>query len=477
MSNKTIIILIATLLVLRFATLGLWKIADPSEARYAEISRQILLQHDWAIPPIWVNGELVPFLGKPPLYFWMTAISMKVFGFNAFAARLASFLSAVGLLLFMSEVTRRYFQPKQRLLSLLITMACPIFFFLSGTVLVDMTLSLGISGAALAYFAFLKEPSIKIKKLWSLAVFVFLAIGFLTKGPVAIILFGMPVFCWHLLHGKWQELKYHSWTIGIILFLGIALPWFIFCEQRQPGFFKYFFINENLLRYTSSNYSDRYGTGHEYPYGAAIVMMAISIGPWLIPAFFPFLKYFKKPIQQLKANPWCSFFFLSFVVNTIFWCFARQLLITYMLPMLPLFACWVALEVNDRSDRWIKWIANIMTASYLIALVIGTYSINQYKSTASFFAYMRETNKARKYVVSCCHETPYSAYFNNSGELDIHQDESVDDTIKRCLTSYPGSETFYFLCRQHHLKDISPELLKTLNPVKQTKNWILFQRK
>ncbi len=478
MSNRRIIMLIAFLLALRFATLGLWELTDPTEARYAEISRQIVLKSNWVVPKIWINGELIPFLGKPPLFFWLTASSMKLFGFNAFSARFAAFLSAAGILLLMSELTRRYFQPRQRILALLITILCPLFFFLSGAVLVDMTLSLGISGAVLAYFAFLKEESVVVKKRWSIAVFVFLGIGFLTKGPVAIAVFGMPVFCWHLLFGRWNELKHHAWLLGGMLFLGISIPWFILCEQREPGFIKYFFINENILRYTVSNYQDKYGSGHKFPHGAALVMMALSVAPWLFLAFSPFSRYFKNPIQKLRADPWRSFFLLGFVVNTLFWCFARQLLITYMLPMVPLFACWLALELgDDKNDRPLKWTVTATIIAYLIVLPAGIYGANEYASTAPFFKFMRERHADGKYIVSACRKTPYSAYFNNKGELDIHPKESCDGTIERCLALYPQSKPLYFLCRRRYLKRIPTRLMKSLEIIKQSKAWVLYKRK
>ncbi|MCK5664688.1 MAG: glycosyltransferase family 39 protein, partial [Thiotrichaceae bacterium] len=62
---------------------------DPTEARYAEIPRLIIETGNWIMPPFDYG---VPFWGKPPLTFWLTAISFKLFGYSEFAARLPVFL-------------------------------------------------------------------------------------------------------------------------------------------------------------------------------------------------------------------------------------------------------------------------------------------------------------------------------------------------------------------------------------------------
>src|SRR5512142_804899 len=65
---------------------------DPDEGRYAEIAREMLLLKDWLIPHL----NLLPYLEKPPLVYWLTALSFKVLGFSELAARLPSALCALG---------------------------------------------------------------------------------------------------------------------------------------------------------------------------------------------------------------------------------------------------------------------------------------------------------------------------------------------------------------------------------------------
>src|SRR5665647_2501274 len=83
---------LAVLVAGRIATLGLYPLLDTTEARYAEIARKMVELNDWITP--WFDYG-VPFWGKPPLSFWMTAVSFTLFGINEFAARLPHFLGAL----------------------------------------------------------------------------------------------------------------------------------------------------------------------------------------------------------------------------------------------------------------------------------------------------------------------------------------------------------------------------------------------
>ena len=75
--------------IVRILTLSAYPLHDTTEARYAEVARLMLAGGDWITPQISAG---VPFWGKPPLSFWLTASSFKLFGLNEFAARLPAFL-------------------------------------------------------------------------------------------------------------------------------------------------------------------------------------------------------------------------------------------------------------------------------------------------------------------------------------------------------------------------------------------------
>ena len=75
-------------MLIRLLFLGTYPLADTTEARYGEMGRLMVETGNW-ITPQFEKG--IPFWGKPPLSFWLTAVSFKMFGIHEFSARLPSF--------------------------------------------------------------------------------------------------------------------------------------------------------------------------------------------------------------------------------------------------------------------------------------------------------------------------------------------------------------------------------------------------
>ena len=67
---RPLLVVVAVAALVRLATLALYPLIDPTEPRYAEIGRRMVVLGDWVTP--WI-GDGVPFWGKPPFSFWLTA--------------------------------------------------------------------------------------------------------------------------------------------------------------------------------------------------------------------------------------------------------------------------------------------------------------------------------------------------------------------------------------------------------------------
>ncbi|HXA46975.1 MAG TPA: glycosyltransferase family 39 protein, partial [Burkholderiaceae bacterium] len=76
------------------AGLGSYGILDNNEGLYAEIPREMLASHDWRM---WVIPHLngLPYMEKPPLLYWLTALSFSVFGVAEWSARLVPAMSSL----------------------------------------------------------------------------------------------------------------------------------------------------------------------------------------------------------------------------------------------------------------------------------------------------------------------------------------------------------------------------------------------
>ena len=132
--EKFYLILLGILsVVFLFLGMGSYPLVDVDETRYAVMSRD-LLGHNWNF--LMLNG--VPFIEKPPLYFWFTALSIKLFGFHEFAIRLPMALLALGTVFFTYYTGRKIKSPKLGFYAALILLANVYFVMLTRVAIIDM---------------------------------------------------------------------------------------------------------------------------------------------------------------------------------------------------------------------------------------------------------------------------------------------------------------------------------------------------
>lgn len=332
-------LLVIAVLVVRLITLSSLAILDPSEGRYAVIGQSMLMSGDLVTPHTFEDGAIVPFLAKPILHSWLTSSSFFIMGVNEFAARFPSFaasaLIAYSLFLFL----RRRLGDATALNSLLIVASSALFFIMSGSCLVDITLTLGTTliGVGFGTLSF----SVQNRRLGGYTMFIGAVIGFLSKGPIALVLAGGPIFLWILTTKNWSVLKRIPWITGMLLFLGLTVPWFMVVEKVNPGFSEYFFVHENFLRFISSKYGDRYGSGHRHPLGAIWIMYLGAFLPWSL-VWIKALIFDRKSLH-LYQDHLKRFILLYALFPAIFFTVGKQTSIYYVLPGVPWMAALTAL--------------------------------------------------------------------------------------------------------------------------------------
>lgn len=223
------------------------------ESRVAETAREMAVLGDWVIPHY--NGELR--LQKPPLPYWLTAVSYKVFGVNEGAVRFPSAIfavllamlvfiwakqetdtniaSSIVLVLTTSFISLRYFRSGEADSTLLffITMACYAGYYLVQSITAIGKASSNVTNSAVA------------NKRYALLLMAALGLGFLTKGPaaIAIPLLSVLIFA-YLQYGAGQclaTLKLLMNPLGIIIFIMIAFAWYVWILTTMPDIAAHFF--------------------------------------------------------------------------------------------------------------------------------------------------------------------------------------------------------------------------------------------
>jgi len=254
-------------------------------------------------------------------------------------------------------------------------------------------------------------------------------------------------------------------VMGILLFLVLVAPWFILSELRNPGFLNYFFVNENFLRFVKHDYGDAYGSGHLYRRGSALLMFLAATAPWCLFAFWRVVRTRTVRSVLTLADKQASFLFLGFAVGTLFWCLARQLLTTYLLPMVPLFAAWLAMTTPDEVSR--KRIFAVTTALVAVMAVASIVCVPFLRNTSTTreiveVAYQHYDSNAFYEPLVFGIKTPYSALFYARGWVVPHPKETLQESIRRCGGTWQSVLVIIHEKQKAELQRLKPERWKKL---------------
>ncbi len=323
--------LLGFLIISRFLLLIITPHYDPSESRYAEISRKMVETGNWLTPQFDYG---VPFWAKPPLSMWMSALGIQLFGANEFGSRIFIFLAAMIVLALVAKAARREYGEKYGVVAAAMLMGMPLFFYCSAAVMTDLALALGTTLAMVAFRQAMLSPS----KGWGYGFFIGLAIGLLAKGPLALVLSVPPIVGWIVLTGHWRRAWTNiPWISGSFLMLLIAVPWYVMAEKSTPGFLDYFIVGEHWKRFTVKGWKgDLYGSGHPIAPGAIWFFALVTTLPWCLGLWaVPFRKWKSLRAWALEGEGRGAYWLLWTLCPLVFFTPARNVILPYPLPALP----------------------------------------------------------------------------------------------------------------------------------------------
>jgi 4-amino-4-deoxy-L-arabinose transferase-like glycosyltransferase len=286
---------------------------DPDEGRYAEIAREILLLKDWLVPHL----NLVPYLEKPPLVYWLTSMSFTAFGLSEWAARLPAALAALGGVYLAFWLGRALWGERQGFWGALVLATCGGYVILARLLTLDMVFTFFLNlGIALGYLAL----SRKRPRLWPWA-YLALALAVLVKGPVALVLAGLIWGVAAFLRGRQAVsalIRPGSWVL-----LAVAtLPWFVYVAWRIPEFPRFFLWEQHVTRYLSG------ASFHAEPWW--------YFGPVLLGLLLPWAGLVPWALgHRTSIDPGDRIFLMIWAgVILAFFSVSRGKLATYILPVL-----------------------------------------------------------------------------------------------------------------------------------------------
>jgi 4-amino-4-deoxy-L-arabinose transferase-like glycosyltransferase len=358
-------IAVAAIMLLRLLSLGAYPLFDNTESRYALVGQTMYLTGNW-ITPFYEPG--VPFWAKPPLSFWLMGGSIALFGNNAFAARLPSFLVFAATAWLVYAAAER--SKSVDLLAVLIFVSNALIFSLAGAAMTDPALMLGVTMTIVAFWKCLNSSALA----WRCVFFGGLIVSILAKGPVGAVLSGLVIAAWVAWHGKWRQTwRSLPWITGMLFTAAAIVPWYALAEWRTPGFLRYFIIEEHIKRFLVKDWGGNlYGAPHTSITGTIWFYAFLAALPWsAIVIALVCKRRLRAEIfnSHLITDEWLRYALCWLVAPLLFYTFASAVVLPYVIVCMPAFALLAACVLHGFDSVTPRWI--FATAGTVPVIALG----------------------------------------------------------------------------------------------------------
>lgn len=356
--------IVALTLLWLAATAWMRPLMLPDEGRYVGVAWEMMRSGDWLTPTL--NG--LPFFHKPPLFYWITAGSMKLFGLHEWAARAAPLLGALLGAIAPYLFIRRWLGERQARLTLVALLAQPLFLIGGQFANLDML----VAGCITATIVLLAHAALALEhgqphKAVLASAYAMAAAGVLAKGLIGFVIPGGVVLVWLLWRRRWRVLAALLWWPGMVVFALLAAPWFMAMQARFPDFLNYFFVVQHFKRFAQGGFNN---VQPFWFYPAVLVVFSLPWLPWLRGLFMRHAA----PDGDRSAITLLLWLWVGLVV--LFFSLPQSKLLGYVLPAVPPLAALMAEgfarwgEPSRRTRR--LWLASVALTSFIsLAVVIG----------------------------------------------------------------------------------------------------------
>jgi len=347
--------LLAAALALPLLVLGS-PLIEVDDARYAEIPRAMAVSGDWILPTL----NAMPYIEKPPLWYWLGTASILAFGPSEAAARLPMFLLALlgaggifwlGSWLYSKNIGRA---------AALATATAGLWLFLTHNLTLDLPVSVFLLWTTALILRVLEKPG---DARWAApAAWLAAALAFLSKGLISVL---FPVLWTVVLIGLFPKWRRPARALlsppGMLLALLVAAPWFLAVQAKRPDFLHVFFIEQHFQRYLTPKYS------RGAPWWFYLAVLPAGLLPWTSPFLAGLANAVRRPFNDPRATA-LALWTLGVIA---FFSTSHSKLATYALPVLPHAALLAAVALEDGLPRWSSRLCRGLGALFLLASAVG----------------------------------------------------------------------------------------------------------
>lgn len=312
--GRLLLLLLVAYALLLMLPSGFMPLMESTEARYAEISREMIISGNYLEPTL----NAVKHFHKPPLAYWMVAGGFKLFGLNNFGARFFSVLAGILAVVYLYRTARLLLDKQEAaLLAGGIFGSSLLFLVVSRLASTEVYL---VTCVLAAQFYLFRQIYGKRGMNNALLYGVWLGLGFADKGPIILLFTLLPSLLAKIVDSNHRRIfDWHEVAVSCGAFCLIALPWYLLVAAKNPGLLGYFLKVQTVDRVMT----DRF---HRYePPWYFFYIFAVT--------FFPYIFFFAKGLwcgkllpQQLKV------LLLYIAVPLLIFTLAKGKHATYILP-------------------------------------------------------------------------------------------------------------------------------------------------
>ena len=327
LAKRLYIFITPIIIVFYLYGLGKLPLLGPDEPRYAQVAREMFVNHDLITPML--GGHT--WFEKPALLYWMIVASFKVFGVSEWSARLGPALCGLLTIAAVWCVGREVEPDDFGFWNVIVTMSCLGLIVFSRAASFDVVITM-TTAWSLAFLLLHELPTTSRKRLLLSGFYVFVGLSLLAKGLVGIVIpFGVAG-SYYLLRRSWPRRSVLLSLIwGVPLALLVSAVWYGPVIARHGWtFIDEFFVQHHFARYVSNKYH------HPQPiYFYPVIILLLTL-PWAVHLVLSLANARKWEWRGSDSLSIVRVFSLAWLLlPIIFFSFSGSKLPGYVLPALP----------------------------------------------------------------------------------------------------------------------------------------------
>ena len=340
---------------------GLFSLSDPDEVFYSLTAHEMAAKNEWMTPLIF--GQ--PQFEKPPLTYWLLEAAFKTWGESPFTARFfPAVFATIGVMAVYLLGLMGFKDERKAFLSAIVLASCAFYACMGKMVFTDMVFSVFILCAFTMFVLSFTDQ--RRRGIAFIGFYVFCALAVLTKGPLGFLIPQTAVISFSMVSRQISFLKNWYVLAGILLFLGLALPWYVFIyKQFGQAFIHEFFYNDHWRRLLTAEHR---GNDHWFFYP---MTMVAGLFPWSLFLLAAFVDLFKRLKSSVTVMDYLA---LSWVLTVLFiFQVAHSKLASYILPLFPALALMTGNFLGNALSyvQHRRKMQNLLCVSFVILAVLG----------------------------------------------------------------------------------------------------------